>query len=135
MKKLGVLLLVLGSCQPIAFHDYDDIPITSFIDWKSVLSFEGSYHVYIFARSCSYCESIKRPILKYYQKHHLDFYFLEYQFDIPLTPDPASVIKADSVERLAIKGVPTLFRIDKRIIDDVFWGRDMISDYLHLNEK
>ncbi len=130
MKKLLVVLFLLSSCTPLSIKRYEDISKENIIFWNDIFNFKNDYFVYIFSYTCQYCLEIEKDIINFYLNCSETLYFVEYCNEIPLTSYPYSVIGVSDVYNLAIKGVPTLFKIAEHCVNDVYFGVNMIHEFL-----
>ncbi len=114
-------------------YDYDDVSELK-IDWKDAfLQAKTEYFLYFYSEYCGYCELIKNQIISYVLDSEDAFYFVEYTGEIPLTSNTELTIGADSWDQFAIRGTPTLAKIEnKKVVCNICGTNDILS-FLNLS--
>lgn len=101
------------------------------IEWGDILEQKDEeYFAYIYSETCYYCNIIKPKICHFCGEIDEKMYFIKFDESIPIGANFDDVIGADSLEKLFIKGTPTLFLINKRKVKEAYCGYDEIADYI-----
>ena len=114
-------------------HDYDDISELK-IDWKDAfLQAKTQYFLYFYSKYCGHCELIKNQIIGYVLDSNETFYFIEYIDEIPLTSNTELTIGAESWDQFAIRGTPSLAKIENKKAVCNLCGTNDILSFLNLS--
>lgn len=133
IKEVTLLFFSLNACsysENQGLTNYQDFPSRNYLSWESILNKNNQYYAYVFQNQCHACTEIKTEIMSFYLNHQNNFYFIEYNSMIPLTNDPYQCLNKNRMSDLAIKGVPTLFLIDKHTVYSLFVGGIAIKEYI-----
>ena len=128
MKKLlsfSLLLTLLGCSNntstdtidytPTISHDYKEVE-DKFISWDNLFKIEQAwYYVYIFSYSCGHCLNIKNEIIEY-SLNHDNFYFVEFNKDIPILTNIEETINQIDIQYVGILGTPSLLEIYNKVL-------------------
>lgn len=112
-------------------HSYSEIQNLK-ISWNSTFSYAKPYYfVYFYSLTCSHCASLKNRIIEYGLTHE-DIYFCEDSSDVVIKENIDSTIGCKRVEDLAIKGFPSLIKIEDKVLKINVVGVDKICSVLSL---
>lgn len=118
-KKLSIMVLTLFYCSSCNLNfsskEYDYSMIENLkIEWTNLfLQSKVSYFVYIYQEHCFYCNELKNEIISFALNEIYPTYFIKYSIEIPIDNDIENTINATTVEKVFIKGVPTLLKIER----------------------
>ena len=123
--------LVVKSLDEEINHTYSEIKNKK-LTWN-YLFFDASspYFVYCYSLTCSHCNSIKNKIIEYALKVE-NFYFYEDSSLTKFSDDIDSTIGISSSENLAIKGFPTLLKIEQSKLTKNIYGEGSIFNELYI---
>lgn len=112
-------------------HDYNEVSDKK-ITWNCIF-FEAKtpYFVYCYSLTCSHCASLKNAIIEYAIKND-NLYFYEDSKDTILKGEVDNTIGVSSSSELAIKGFPSLIKIEEGKVVLNLYGETKISNELHL---
>ena len=114
-------------------YDYEDVSKLQ-IDWKNAFSLtKTQYFLYFYSKTCGHCEQIKNSIIEYALSSIDDFYFVEYVEEIPLTTNIELTIGAESWDDFAIRGTPSLAKIENKKVVCNLCGTNDILSFLNLS--
>ena len=144
MKQIllsSVMCLFLCSCQKakninIETYDYDDEEMTKYaIDWEGVfLQSEKDYFVYVYSKTCGYCNEIKQKVLSKVVEENPKIYLVEYSEKVPIITDSKSIIGKQNIEEIGIVGTPSLFEIYNYVlVDNIVGGKAIIETLTNRN--
>lgn len=74
------------------------------------------YYVYFYSVQCYHCNKLKNSIISFALKNPYFLYFVEYDKSVPLSDNVEKTIGISSLEGFAILGVPTLTKIEDKIL-------------------
>lgn len=138
---LSVMCLLLCSCQKAKkvdakTYDYDDEEMTRYaIDWKGVfVQSEKDYFVYVYSKTCGYCNEIKQKVLSKVIEENPKIYLVEYSEKVPIITDSKSIIGKQNIEEIGIVGTPSLFEIYNYVlVDNIVGGKAIIETLTNRN--
>ncbi len=112
-------------------HDYNEVSDKK-ITWNCIF-FEAKvpYFVYCYSLTCSHCASLKNAIIEYAINND-NLYFCEDSKDTILKGEVDNTIGVSSSSELAIKGFPSLIKIEEGKVVLNLYGETKISNELHL---
>ena len=128
MKKWLLVVLVMTGCS-IQNFDYRDIPNERFIEWSEIFQPEDHF-VYVFSYTCPHCESIKNSVLSFLLHKADSYYLVEGTSEIPKNNNPLSSLEAETYTQVAIRGYPTLLRMEGGKLISIWTGTTEILTYL-----
>lgn len=112
-------------------HTYSEIKNKK-LTWNYLFfDAESPYFVYCYSLTCSHCNSIKNKIIEYALKVE-NFYFYEDSLLTKFSDDIDSTIGISSSENLAIKGFPTLLKIEQSKLTKNIYGEGSIFNELYI---
>ncbi len=112
-------------------HTYSEIKNKK-LTWNYLFfDAESPYFVYCYSLTCSHCNSIKNKIIEYALKVE-NFYFYEDSLLTKFSDDIYSTIGISSSENLAIKGFPTLLKIEQSKLTKNIYGEGSIFNELYI---
>ena len=112
-------------------HTYSEIKNKK-LTWNYLFfDAESPYFVYCYSLTCSHCNSIKNKIIEYALKVE-NFYFYEDSLLTKFSDDIDSTIGISSSENLAIKGFPTLLKIEQSKLTKNIYGDGSIFNELYI---
>ena len=144
MKQIllsSVMCLLLCSCQKAKnidakTYDYEDEEVTRYaIDWEGVfLQSEKDYFVYVYSKTCGYCNEIKQKVLSKVVEENPKIYLVEYSEKVPIITDSKSIIGKQNIEEIGIVGTPSLFEIYNYVlVDNIVGGKAIIETLTNRN--
>lgn len=117
----------ISTSEEVAQYDYDAIKEKAII-WNDLFIVEKeTYCTYIYSKTCAHCNEIKQDIISYGLSHD-NFYFVEYNKNIPISENIDDTIGKNNVEEISILGTPTLLVIEKGILIKNIAGGKAILD-------
>lgn len=117
-----------NSAKKLDYLDFENRTIL----WGEVFSIDSDlYYVYIFSKTCSYCNEIKDDILDFADKNEY-FYFLEYVEEVVISNYVDDTIGINDINNLKILGTPSLLKIDNGILVDNVSGKSKIMNLLRI---
>ena len=123
--------LVVKSLDEEINHTYSEIKNKK-LTWNYLFFDANSpYFVYCYSLTCSHCNSIKNKIIEYALKVE-NFYFYEDSSLTKFSDDIDSTIGISSSENLAIKGFPTLLKIEQSKLTKNIYGEGSIFNELYI---
>lgn len=112
-------------------HSYNEIK-TKKLTWNDLFfDSKEAYSIYCYSLSCSHCNSIKNKVIEYALKDD-NFYFYEDSSSTIFNDDIKSTIGISSSLNLAIKGFPTLLKINQKTLSKNIYGEASILNELNL---
>ena len=97
-------------------HTYDEIKDLK-IYWNDIFKQPfNSYYVYLYSETCSHCNSIKNEMIEFALDAIEKIYFISSSAEHVLreTIDPFQRI--ESLDDLAIRGYPTLLKLEEKVV-------------------
>ena len=123
--------LVVKSLDEEINHTYSEIKNKK-LTWNYLFFDANSpYFVYCYSLTCSHCNSIKNKIIEFALKVE-NFYFYEDSSLTKFSDDIDSTIGISSSENLAIKGFPTLLKIEQSKLTKNIYGEGSIFNELYI---
>lgn len=112
-------------------HDYSEIENKK-ISWNSTFfTAKTAYFVYFYSLSCSHCAHLKNRIIDYGLSHD-NIYFCQDSKDTKLQENVDATIGISSSDKLAIRGFPSLIKIENLTLKMNVAGEESICSILSL---
>ncbi len=119
------------SINGINEHNYNEIENRK-LTWNCIF-FEANspYYVYCYSLTCGHCASLKNSVIEYALNNE-NIYFYEDSKDTILKGNVDDTFGVTSSKQLAIKGFPSLLKIEDETCILNIYGKEAISNELYL---
>ena len=114
-------------------NNYLDNMSNNFIKWGDVFSQKiERYLIYVFSYDCYFCNQTKECISKFMKSPNLPLYLVEYSKEIPIKSEIEKTIGVCSVDKLFIRGTPTLILINNGTVELNVAGKNDVCSTIEL---
>ena len=121
-----------GRTEQVINYSYEDVKEYK-IYWNDIFKQPYDlYYVYLYSSTCSHCNSIKNDMIEYALGENETLFFVSSSAEHVINENIDKFEHIDSLENLAIKGYPTLLKLEQKVVVKNLAGTKDITTELNI---